>query len=85
MDYRLRDAKPLYKSWINDSGDVVRLIDPDAIADADYSNTEAIRAYGSSARSFLTDETPLGNIRRWLNRRSRSTGKTWLYGKPKGY
>ena len=85
MDYRYRDAKPLYKSWYTDDGELVRLLDPDSIADADYSNMEALKAYGSAARGYFTENTFLGNIRKWLDKRARKTKKYWLYGKPKRF
>lgn len=85
MNLKYRDAKPLYKSWYTDDGELVRLLDPDAIADADYSNMEALKAYGTGARGYFTENTFLGDIRKWLDKRARKTKKYWLYGKPKRF
>lgn len=47
MKMSLRDAEPLYLPWRTQDGRIVELLNPDAIADADITNMEAIRAYAS--------------------------------------
>lgn len=47
MKMSLRDAEPLYLPWRTQDGRIVELLNPDAIADADITNMEAVRAYAS--------------------------------------
>lgn len=97
MKMSLRDAEPLYLPWRTPDGRVVELLNPDAIADADITNMEAVRAYASDiktpvkgTRQALRDsvgarENIVSGWRRsvnsWLNKRARRTGKYWLYGR----
>lgn len=58
MDYRLRDVGDLYLPWKDRSGNVHWFLNPDAIADADWSNIEADRALLAGVRDFSYDYVP---------------------------
>lgn len=97
MKMSLRDAELLYLPWRTPDGRVVELLNPDAIADADITNMEAVRAYASDiktpvkgTRQALRDSVGSRqsiasrwnrSVNSWLNKRARSTGKYWLYGR----
>ena len=69
MDYRLRDAGDLYLPWKDKQGRIHWYINPDAIADADWSNIEADRAiagYGNDWRE--TSKFPIARLRRWVKK-----------------
>lgn len=69
MDYRLRDAGELYLPWKDKSGNIHWYVNPDAIADADWSNVEADRAVAGYASDWRkTSRDPMARLYRWVKK-----------------
>lgn len=69
MDYRLRDAGDLYLPWKDRQGNIHWYVNPDAIADADWSNIEADRAVAGYRDNWReTSKFPLTRLYRWVRK-----------------
>ncbi len=70
----------LYKPWKDRNGNIVYLLNPDAIADADWSNLEALKAYASNlGNAVQTGTRPNWFSRAWYRISSRSNPLAAIY------
>lgn len=95
MNWNHRNAQPLYLNWSTPDGRIISLLNPDAIADADITNIEAIKALGQTPgpglhepyRNFVSKIPVLSDIMisldkadAWAKRLS-NRYKSWRYRK----
>lgn len=70
----------LYLPWKDRDGNVVYLLNPDAIADADWTNIEALKAYASNPANALTTSLSSGWLGRfWRNLNTRRNPLADIY------
>lgn len=69
----------LYLPWKDRNGNTVHLLNPDAIADADWSNLEAIKAYASNPGDALSPGGDNWFRRFWYNMSLRTNPLAEIY------